>query len=65
MDTTILTEDERTALKSMARYWDEVHQRDDSSPLYQEVPMVCNRLGVKILWIIEAYLDAVDEYNEI
>ena len=63
MNTTILTEDERTALRSMAKYWNEVDERDNSTPLYQEVSMVCNRLSTRILWIIEAYLDAVDEQS--
>ena len=63
MDTTILTKDERTALRSMARYWNEVDERDDSTPLHQEVSMVCDHLSTRILWIIEAYLDAVDEQS--
>lgn len=60
MNKEILTKDERSALKSMALYWDEVSRRENTSPLYAEVPIVCNRLGPKILWIIKAYLEQCD-----
>ena len=60
MDTTILSKDERIGLRSMSRYWDEVAKREDTSPLMHERIMVSNKLGNRLLWIVEAYLDELD-----
>jgi hypothetical protein len=56
----ILTEEERTALKSMARYWDEVAKQEDASPLEQELLTVYRKLGYKILPIIARYLELTE-----
>lgn len=61
MDTQILTEDEMRSFKSMSRYWQEVRQRDDQSPLFYEVTVVRTRLGVRILDLVEAYIEMVEE----
>ncbi len=57
----ILSEDDLTALKSMAKYWKEVKQRDDkgqvSTILHDEGQRVMTALGPrKILDIIEDYI---------
>lgn len=63
-DKDILTEDERRALKSMALYWKEVRSRDDQTPLYREVVQVTDILGMRILDIVEEYIEATEPTNE-
>ena len=55
METNILTDGERKAILSMAKYWREVAGRDDTSPLDRELEQVYRILGRKILWIVAAY----------
>lgn len=52
---TILTEDEMDALRGMISYWNEVNERDDSSPLTNELNDLYRRLGTRLLWIVEEY----------
>ena len=63
-DKDILSEDERRALKSMALYWKEVRSRDDQTPLYGEVVQVTDILGMRILDIVEEYIEATEPTNE-
>jgi len=60
IDKDILTEDERRSLKSMARYWKEVRDRENQTPLYQEADMVNKLLGIRVLRIIEEYIEATE-----
>jgi hypothetical protein len=56
-ETPILTPQEKIAIRSMARHWREVLERDDKSPLDFELRWIINFLGVKILWIVEEYVN--------
>jgi hypothetical protein len=60
MNNIILTDAERTELKSMATYWQEVEKREDTSPLDEELLMVYRRLGPKVLFIIAQYLELTE-----
>lgn len=60
IDKDILTEDERRALKSMALYWKEIKSRDFQSPLYEEAALVGKILGIRILDIVEEYIEATE-----
>jgi len=57
----ILTDEERGQLKSMARYWEEVRGREDTSPLEHELLTVYHELGYRVLYIIERYLELTGE----
>lgn len=56
----ILTDSERKSLKSMARYWNEVAEREDKGPLYSEVLTVSKLLGPKLLFIVTKYLELTE-----
>lgn len=51
----ILTEEEVAAIKSMAIYWNEVKEREDTSPLFYETRQLINMLGTRLLFIVEDY----------
>ncbi len=53
---TLLTPEETTALKSMSRYRNEVRGRENQTVLIHEVADVVNKLGVRILDIVEFYI---------
>ena len=60
IDKDILTKDERRAIKSMALYWKEVRGRDNQSPLYAEADRVSKILGIRLLDIVEEYIEATE-----
>ena len=60
IDKDILTEDERRALKGMARYWKEVRSREFQSPLHEEADLVYKILGIRLLDIVEEYIEATE-----
>lgn len=60
MSVNILTDAERITLKSMAKYWQEVGKREDTSPLEEELSMVCRKFGYKVLFIIAQYLELTE-----
>lgn len=64
IDKDILTEDERRALKSMALYWKEVSRREDQTPLHAEAFRVNGILGVRVLNIVEEYIEATEPEEE-
>ena len=64
MDTTLLTQEQRVAIKSMVMYWREVDKRDDISPLYRELSRVVSRIGVSILFILAEYAEACDAASD-
>ena len=64
MKKDILTEDERRALKSMSLYWKEVRGRDDQTPLQPEALRVNNILGIRVLRLVEEYIEVTDEPEE-
>jgi len=51
----IMTPEEATTVLSMAKYWNEVSKREDTRPLRDELSMIFQKFGVRILWILEAY----------
>ena len=57
----ILSDSEVNDLKSMRLYWKEVRGREDTSPLVGEVVEVRNMLGVKLLDLVEHYLELLDK----
>jgi len=57
----ILTDKERNTLASMATYWREVRQREDTSPLEHEIQQVYRMLGTRLLDIVEEYLNLTKE----
>ncbi len=61
----ILTDKERKELKSMSIYWREVRNREDTTPLYQELQTVCDKLGTRILDIIESYIEECETEEQL
>ena len=61
MNTNILTEEEMRGFKSMSRYWQEVRARDDQSPLFEEASMIIDILGVRVLDLVEAYIENIEK----
>ena len=62
----VLSDSEINGLKSMGLYWKEVRERDNASPLVSEVVEVRNMLGVRLLNLVEHYIELLDreEKNE-
>lgn len=58
---TPLSDGQRGILRGKARYWKEVAQREDTSPLQQEMNDVYVMLGTKILFVIMHYLQLLAE----
>ena len=58
----VLSDSEIQSLKSMGLYWNEVRQRKDIIPLYNE--SVCRLLGVRLLDLIEHYIMMIEEENK-
>ena len=52
-----MTEQEVETVKSMSRYWTEVLQREDTSPLIHELHSVCSKFGTRILWALKYYAE--------
>ena len=57
----ILTDKERATLKSMSLYWEEVRQREDTSLLEHEIQEVYRMLGLRLLDIVEEYINLTRE----
>ena len=57
----VLSDSEIHNLKSMSLYWKEVRKREDTRPLVSEVEEVGNMLGVKLLILIEHYIELLDK----
>jgi len=51
----ILSDGEVSGVLSMNKYWEEVSERENQSPLDNELNMIVRRLGIKILFIIAEY----------
>lgn len=51
----ILSDGEVSGVLSMNKYWEEVSERENQSPLDNELNMIVRRLGVRILFIIAEY----------
>lgn len=60
----ILTDEEVKRFKGMSQYWNEVRKRDDTSPLAQEAMQVRNVLGVRILALVEEYIELQEKKKE-
>ena len=60
MNDNILTEEEIRGFKSMSVYWREVRTRGDQSPLSHDAHMVIDRLGVRVLDLVEAYIENIE-----
>ncbi len=52
-----LSYEEIRKILSKAKYWNEVNNRDDISPLEQELSQEIKNLGTRILWILEDYAE--------
>ena len=61
MNTDILIPREVATLKRMRKYWQEVRAQEDQTPLFHEADAVSKILGIRILRIIEDYLDRLKE----
>lgn len=65
MDLNYLNEHEASGVLSCARYWNEVNDRDPNGTtninavLTSELRDVVDRLGFKVLWILEEYAKEV------
>ena len=57
----VFSDSEIHDLKSMSLYWKEVRKRDDARPLVSETVEVCNMLGVKLLILIEHYIELLEK----
>lgn len=57
----ILTTVERQKFASMARYWYEVEEREDTSPLMDETLIIYRQLGVRTLFILARYIELTEE----
>jgi hypothetical protein len=52
----ILTKEERNEIISCSVYWNEVKNRENQGGiLFDELQSMYRKLGVKLLWILEAY----------
>ena len=51
----ILSNGEVSGVLSMNKYWEEVSERENQSPLGDELNMIVRRLGVRRLFIIAEY----------
>lgn len=60
----ILTDAERTKLTSMARYWREVEEREDISPLEHEMNQVFHMVGINLLFVLARYIEITKGVNE-
>ena len=60
----VLSDSEIQDLKSMSLYWKEVRARDDANPLVSEVIEVRSMLGVKLLILIEHYIELLEEKDK-
>ncbi len=60
----ILTDIERAKFKSMARYWREVEEREDTSPLEQEFLIVARWLQTRMLFVLARYIEITKGVNE-
>ena len=57
----ILTENDISTIKSKSLYWRQVAQRENGGDiLRQEIRDEVNRLGLKLLWILEECAMSVD-----
>lgn len=64
-ENKIISDEERATLRSMSLYWREVRQREDTSPLEHEMQQVYRMLGLRLLRIVEKYLELTkEEVNE-
>ncbi len=57
----ILTDEEVKRFKGMSNYWKEVRGRDDRSPLIDEATQVRSILGVRILALVEEYIELKEQ----
>ena len=53
-----LTQHEIQAIKSMGKYWREVAERDDTTPLSAELHTMIGRLGTRLLFILLDYAES-------
>ena len=53
---SVLTEVDIIAIRSMAQYWKEVRKRPDNAILDHEAKYLADRLGYKLLLIVEEWL---------
>ena len=51
----LLSKGEVSGVLSMNIYWEEVAEREDTSPLQDELRDIVGRLGTKVLFIIAEY----------
>ena len=51
----LLTNDEIDSVLSMNRYWEEVNQRLDKTPLQQELLVLVRFFGTRLLFIVADY----------
>lgn len=57
MEDQLLSTEEKKTLQSMIIYWEEVAGLDDQTPLMAELGQVQMMLGVRLLWIVKAYVE--------
>jgi len=57
----LMTESEISTVRSMNMYWEEVSNRDDQSPLNNELSSIVRMFGTKLLDIVADYAD--EQYN--
>ncbi len=56
--TSVFTDKEATAIRSMGLYWREVRERDNPGDILQhEVAALCQQAGTKVLWAVLAYVE--------
>lgn len=60
----LMSEKEIDEILSMNKYWEEVTERDDPSPLHHELIQVCRMFGTKILWVLADYAKTQKENME-
>ena len=57
----VLSDSEIQDLKSMNLYWKEVRKREDTNPLVREAIEVRSMLGIKLLDLVEHYVELLDK----
>jgi len=57
----VLTDSEIQGFKGMNRYWREVREREDTSPLVNETSTMIRLLGVRLLLLMEHYIELLED----
>lgn len=64
MRNKVLTDEEIKKFKSMSNYWQEVRRRPEQSILQAERGQVAADLGLRLLSLVEHYVEMIEEKQD-